>query len=123
VARPLEPELKRPPLWTWPLWRDYIALALIGLGLLGVLVTFGALMFRYPGLSSDLPLHFDVTGMPDRIAAKSELFLLPVMGLIVWGFNTAAGIWLYRHVQRGAAYLMWLGALAMVGITGLAFST
>lgn len=120
IARPVSTELKRPPLWTWPLWRDYGALALILLGLLGVLVMFGALAFRYPGLSSDLPLHFDVNGLPDRIAAKSELFLLPVIGLIVWLFNTGSGVWLYRHVQRGAAYLMWLGALLMQGIAGLA---
>ncbi len=120
VNRPVEPELRRPPIWTWPLWRDRGALFLIGTGLLGVLVMFGALCFRYPGLSADLPLHFDVTGLPDRISPKSELFILPLMGLAVWFFNTGAGIWLYRRVQRGAAYLLWFGALAVQGIAGLA---
>ena len=76
--RILEPELRRPPIWTWELWRDRAALLLIGLGLLGLLVMFGALCFRYPELSADLPLHFDVTGIPDRISPKSELFMLPV---------------------------------------------
>ena len=118
--RTLDPELRRPPIWTWPLWRDRVALLLIGAGLLGVLVMFGALSFRYPGLSADLPLHFDVTGLPDRISPKSELFTLPLMGLAVWLFNTGAGVWLYRRVQRGAAYLLWFGALAMQGIAGLA---
>jgi hypothetical protein len=118
--RTLEPQLQRPPLWTWPLWRDRVALVLIGAGLLGVLIMFGALSFRYPGLSSDLPLHFDVTGFPDRISPKSELFMLPVIGLVVWVFNTAVGVWLYRHVQRGAAYLLWFGALAVQGIAALA---
>ncbi len=118
--RVLEPELKRPPLWTWPLWSDRIALFLIGAGLAGVLIMFGALCFRFPDLSSDLPVHFDVSGLPDRIAAKSELFTLPLIGLAVWLFNTIAGIWLYRHVQRGAAYLLWFGALAVQGIAGLA---
>jgi hypothetical protein len=120
VNRTLEPELRRPPIWTWPLWRDRTALFLIGAGLIGVLVMFGALCFRYPGLSSDLPLHFDVTGLPDRISPKSELFTLPMIGLAVWIFNTGAGIWLYRHVQRGAAYLLWFGALVVQGIAGLA---
>jgi hypothetical protein len=118
--RILEPELRRPPIWTWELWRDRAALLLIGLGLLGLLVMFGALCFRYPELSADLPLHFDVTGIPDRISPKSELFMLPAIGLVVWLINTAAGIWLYRHVQRGAAYLFWLGALVVQGIAGLA---
>lgn len=120
VTRYLEPVLRRPPIWTWPLWRDRTALFLIGTGLLGVLVMFGALCFRYPGLSSDLPLHFDVTGLPDRISPKSELFTLPLIGLSVWLFNTVVGVWLYRHVQRGAAYLLWFGALAVQGIAGLA---
>lgn len=120
VNRTLDPELRRPPIWTWPLWRDKGALFLIGAGLLGVLVMFGALCFRYPGLSADLPLHFDVTGLPDRISPKSELFTLPLMGLAVWLFNTGAGVWLYRRVQRGAAYLLWFGALAVQGIAGLA---
>lgn len=120
VARPLNAELVRPPLWTWPLWRDRTALALIGIGLLGVLVMFGALCFRYPLLSSDLPLHFDASGMPDRIVPKSGLFILPIIGLIAWGFNTIAGIWLYRRVQQGAAYLLWGGALAVQAVAGLA---
>ena len=109
--RTVEPQLQRPPVWTWPLWRDRTALVLMGAGLLGVLIMFGALAFRYPGLSSDLPLHFDVTGLPDRISPKSELFNLPMIGLVVWILNTGIGIWLYRHVQRGAAYLLWFGAL------------
>ncbi|MGQ9768670.1 MAG: DUF1648 domain-containing protein [Anaerolineae bacterium] len=113
-------ELRRPPIWTWPLWRDRSALFLIAAGLLAVLVMFGALCFRYPNLSSDLPLHFDVDGMPDRIAPKAGLFALPVIGLVVWLFNTATGIWLYRRVQQGAAYLLWGGALVVQGIGGLA---
>lgn len=120
VNRVRETELQRPPLWTWPLWRDRVALFLIGAGLLGMLVMFGALSFRYPSLSTDLPLHFDVSGLPDRIAPKSELFTLPLIGLAVWLLNTAAGVWLYRRVQRTTAYLLWFGALAVQGIAGLA---
>lgn len=118
--RVLETELQRPPLWTWPLWRDRAALFLMAAGLLGVLVMFAALTFSYPDLSPDLPMHFDVTGLPDRIAEKSELFTLPIIGLVVWVLNTGLGIWLYRHVQRGSAYLLWFGALAVQGIAGLA---
>ncbi len=118
--RILDAELQRPPVWTWPLWRDRAALFLMGAGLLGVLIMFGALTFRYPDLSSDLPMHFDVAGLPDRIAPKSELFTLPIIGLVVWVFNTGVGVWLYRHVQRGGAYLLWFGALTVQGIAGLA---
>lgn len=119
-ARLASMELRRPPVWTWALWRDRGALFLMAAGLLGVLVMFGVLCFRFPYLSSDLPLHFDVTGRPDRIAEKSGLFALPLIGLVTWLFNTAAGIWLYRHVQRGAAYLLWGGALVVQAVAALA---
>jgi hypothetical protein len=120
VARPLQAELQRPPAWTWPLWQDRVALVLIGAGLLGVLLMFGALCFRFPELSSDLPLHFDVNGIPDRIVPKSGLFVLPLIGLIAWVFNLVTGVWLYRRVQQGAAYLLWGGAVVVQLIAGLA---
>jgi Domain of unknown function (DUF1648)/Bacterial PH domain len=119
VGRPLPAELRRPPVWTWPLWRDQVALVLIGAGLLGVLLMFGALCFRFPALSSNLPLHFDASGIPDRIVPKSALFVLPIIGLIAWVFNLVAGIWLYRRVQRGAGYLLWGGAVAVQLVAGL----
>lgn len=119
-ARAVEAALRRPPLWTWPLWRDRGALVLMGAGLLGILVMFGVLCFRFPYLSSDLPLHFDISGLPDRIAPKSGLFALPLIGLVTWLFNTGAGVWLYRRIQRGAAYLLWGGAMVVQGIAGLA---
>jgi len=119
-VRQVGAELQRPPLWTWPLWRDRAAMILMGAGLFAVLLMFGVLCFRFPSLSSDLPLHFDVNGLPDRIASKEGLFALPVIGLVTWILNTAVGVWLYRHVQRGAAYLLWGGALVVQGIAGLA---
>ena len=119
-ARPLRPELIRPPVWTWPLWRDRVAMTLIGIGLVAVLVMFGILCFRFPSLSSDLPLHFNVNGVPDRIAPKANLFALPIIGLIAWLLNLGAGIWIYRRVQRGGAYLLWAGSLVVQVIAGLA---
>jgi hypothetical protein len=120
VGRALQPELRRPPLWTWPLWRDRVALVLIAAGLLGLLLMFGMLCFRFPSLSSDLPLHFDASGIPDRIAPKSGLFALVFIGLIAWAFNLVVGIWFYRRVQRGAAYLLWGGAVVVQFVAGLA---
>lgn len=120
AARRLQMEIQRPPLWTWPMWRDKVALFLIGAGLVGMLLMFGALCFRFPYLSSDLPLHFDVNGLPDRISSKSGLFALPIIGLLSWTFNLVAGVVLYQRVQRGAAYLLWGGALIVQGIAGLA---
>jgi hypothetical protein len=120
IARPLKLELRRPPLWTWRLWRDRAALFLIGAGLLGVLVMFGVLAFRFPSLPTDLPLHFDARGFPDRIASKTGLFALPIIGVLAWLINLIVGIWLYRGIQHMAAYLLWGGALVVQIIAGLA---
>lgn len=119
-GRTVEPTLVRPPLWTWPLWRDRAAMFLIISGLGAVAVMFGLLCFRFPALPSDVPLHFDANGLPDRISAKSGLFALPLLALLTWVFNTSAGVWLYRRVQHEAGYLLWIGALAVAGIAGLA---
>ncbi|HEX9117029.1 MAG TPA: PH domain-containing protein [Anaerolineae bacterium] len=120
VARRLKAEERRSPLWTWPLWRDWKAIALIGAGLLGVVILFGVLAFRFPSLSSDLPLHFDINGLPDRIAPKSGLLALPLIGFAAWAANLAGGVWIYRRVQRQGAYLLWAGAVAVQIIAGLA---
>lgn len=120
AARPLALELRRPPLWTWELWRDRSAQVLILAGLILLLTMFGVLAFRYQGLPADVPLHFDARGIPDRIAAKSGLFALPVIGLITWLSNLAIGIVLYRRAQKAAAYLLWGGAVIVQIIAGAA---
>lgn len=120
VARELPLELRRPPLWTWPLWRDRTAQVLSAIGLIGLLLMFGVLAFRYPSLPADVPLHFDASGRPDRIAAKSGLFALPLIGLLAWLTNGVAGVVLYRRDQRHAAYLLWAGAVLVEIIAGVA---
>jgi hypothetical protein len=112
-GRALSAELQRPPLWTWRLWRDYVALFLIAAGLFGVILMFGVYCFRLPSLSADLPLHFDINGLPDRIAPKASLIALPAIGLLAWFINLTAGIWIYRRLQRHGAYLLWGGAVAV----------
>jgi hypothetical protein len=77
-------------------------------------------LFPVSGAASDLPLHFDASGLPDRIVPKSGLFVLPLIGLIAWVFNLVMGIWLYRWVQQGAAYLLWGGAVVVQFVAGLA---
>jgi hypothetical protein len=119
-ARARRTELKRPPLWTWRLWRDRTALCLVMAGLLGVLLLFGVFCFRLPGLPADLPLHYDINGLPDRIAPKANLVVLPLIGFISWFLNLVWGIWIYSRVQRQGAYLLWGGAVVVQIIAALA---
>jgi hypothetical protein len=120
VVRPLRAELQRPPLWTWRLWRDRNALFLIGAGLVSAVLMFGIFCFRLPDLSSDLPFHFDVNGLPDRIGPKTGLVALPAIALLAWVVNLVAGVLVYRRVQQHGAYLLWGGALAVQMIAALA---
>ena len=113
----------RPPLRDYPLWQDRLGLALLVAGFALNLIVFAILSWRFPALPDDLPLHFDALGQPDRIGARSALFILPVLGALSWLTNTLWGIWQYRR-QRLASYLLWGGAVvvqvvALVALQGL----
>jgi len=56
------------------------------------------------------PLHFDAAGAVDRSGARSSLFILPLIGLLIWGGNGALGL-LLRAREYVAAYLLWSGTL------------
>jgi uncharacterized membrane protein len=71
---------------------------------------FAVLLFRYPSLPDRLPMHYDATGQVDRIAPRSEVFDLPVIGLIAWATNGVLGTLFYRR-QRMLSYLAWSGTL------------
>ncbi len=96
----------------WAVWHDRLLQSLVlGTVLINVLL-FALLTFRYPALPDCLPLHFDARGVVDRIAARQEVFDLPVIGLIVLTVNGLIGTALYRW-QHIAAYLAWSGALVV----------
>lgn len=77
---------------------------LVNLGLLAYLA------LRFEVLPDPLPLHFDASGLPDRIEAKSGIFGLPIIGLIIFVLNAGLGVLVYRW-QRAAALLLGAGAL------------
>jgi uncharacterized membrane protein len=94
------------------LWRDRTAQGLLALAGLTMATLFGRLCWRYPSLPGRLALHFDATGQVDRIGQRSELFTLPVIGLIVLAVNLTLGFLLYRR-ERVGAYLVWGSAAAV----------
>ncbi len=68
------------------------------------------LLVRYEMLPDPLPLHFDSTGLPDRIESKSGILILPVIGLIVLISNALLGV-LVHQKERAATLLLAAGAL------------
>ena len=74
------------------------------------LTLFGYLAHSFDLLPDNLPLHFDVTGLPDRIEAKSSIFGLAIIGLIVFIVNAVFGVLAHRR-QRAACLLLAISAL------------
>jgi hypothetical protein len=98
------------PYMHWPIWRDRVAQVLVAAGIVFTALLFAVVLFRYPGLPDRLPMHYDATGQVDRIAVRSEIFRLPVIGIIAWATNGVLGILFYRR-QRMLSYLAWSGTL------------
>ncbi len=105
--------------------RDRTLLILVALALVVNLALFAYLAIRFDALPDLLPLHFDVLGQPDRIEAKTSIFGLPIIGLIVFFLNSAFGALAHRP-QRAAALLltasgllvqilMWIATLSIIG--------
>lgn len=118
VRRPLGPtqywreEERRAWFLDLPIWRDRIAWALIGLGLLANLALHVYLSFVFDWLPTMLSFHFDALGQADRIASRIQILRLPQVALIVLVLDLGLGFALYRR-WRVAAYLIWGGGLAL----------
>jgi hypothetical protein len=94
------------------LWHDRLYQVCLAGVLLANLGLFVYLVARFANLPDPLPLHFDATGLPDRIESKNGIFALPIIGITVWFLNTGLGILLHRR-ERAAALLLAIGALGV----------
>ncbi|MEZ4635503.1 MAG: PH domain-containing protein [Caldilineaceae bacterium] len=110
AIQPLQQERRRPLMGAEALL-DRPSMWLLSLGALGVLLLFGVLMTRYPGLPERLVMQYSSTGAPDSIRAKESLFVLPIIGLAAYVVNGLGGVWMAYRQQRLGAYLLWGGTL------------
>jgi uncharacterized membrane protein len=90
--------------------QDRVLQFLLAATLVVNLTLFGYLALRFDLLPDNIPLHFDVTGLPDRIEAKASIFGLAIIGLIVFLVNTVLGVLTHRR-QRAACLLLAVSAL------------
>jgi hypothetical protein len=109
----------RPEIMDWPLWSDRLAWVLVGAAGLACLLLFGYTCLRFPDLPPRVVLHFDATGLPDRFGSSSQVFLLPLIGLLSLGVDLVVGVPLYRRDRIGA-YLVWGGALVVQVVAWIA---
>jgi hypothetical protein len=117
--RLLEQEIRRASWFGWRIWSDQTTWVLLGAAMVINLGLFGYLCARFPNLDLQLPLHFDSLGQVDRIGTRTELFALPIIGLIILGTNLILGLALYRR-ERAGSYLLWGTAAAVQALFWLA---
>jgi hypothetical protein len=122
----IEPESISLSFEQWAVWRDRLALILIGVGGVSVLLLFGYLTLLLAKLPSLVTLHFNAQGLPDRSGSPTRLFILPTAAALAWAFNTLGGWWLHRSEnERTGAYLLFGATLiaqilvwvALIGLT------
>ncbi len=106
----MEQTSKRPTVLDWPIWRDTLGLILLGVATLALVLLLGILTARFPRLPMLIPLHFTLAGSPDRLGPRSEIFLIPLIGLLTILINGVLGGISY-HRDRLASYMLWASAI------------
>jgi len=99
----------------WDIWRDRLAQGVLLGGVFVSVMLFGLLLFRYPRLPALLPLHYDALGSVDRISPRGDLFVLPVIALLILFVNGVLGALFYRR-ERIVSYIAWSGSVLVQGI-------
>lgn len=94
------------------LLQDRLLLILFACALVANVLLFGYLIARFNNLPDPLPLHFDTTGLPDRIESKNGIFALPMIGFSILILNTGLGLLLHQR-ERAATVLLTVGTLGI----------
>ena len=53
-------------------------------GLIGLVVLWGLTIFAYFDLPNTIPIHFGISGKPDNYGSKATLYIIPVLGTIIF---------------------------------------
>jgi hypothetical protein len=107
---PAEPVSVYPSFIITQAWESPVARFLWMSGLflnLGLVVWVGILI---PSLSQ-IPFGFDALGVPDEVAASSQLILLPLVSAFMYVLGIIAGLYFYRwDKQRPLAFIVWISS-------------
>lgn len=126
VIEPVNQTTEYAPLAAMPIWSDYWFWLLSIASFMTNAALFGWIINRYARLPALIPLHFNAFGEVDRIAAKSGLLVVPIIGALTLGVNSLLGLALHRR-ERLAAHLLvaitlgiqailWLAAMSILGV-------
>ncbi|HLP95431.1 MAG TPA: DUF1648 domain-containing protein [Saprospiraceae bacterium] len=62
--------------------------AMEAMGLLSLILMIGLAAYHYPDLPANIPTHFGPDGQPDKTGDKTNFWILPVLGTVLFGFMT-----------------------------------
>jgi len=97
-----------------PLWRDFVALALIAASMAGLVGLGLYVRLWMPSLPNLLPLHYNSLGSVDLIGPRTDLYKIPGIGGVVFFADLLlAGA---LHKRERLAALMLLSACVLVQI-------
>lgn len=116
----------RMPVWLQAVLRDRYLWAMLIVALIVNLGLFAFLLILSNRLPPFVPLHFDSSGIPDRVEPRAALFSLPQIGLVMIVVNFLFGGLMYRreplaaYMLAGTAiavqFLLWAAAVAIVRV-------
>jgi len=110
----VEQSTHRPSVLEWPIWQDWLGLALLGVGIVALVSLVAMVTYRFPSLPTLIPLHFGPSGTPDRLGPRAEVFRVPLIGLFTLLVNAGLGSALYGR-SRVASYMLW-GSTVLVQV-------
>jgi len=113
----------QPQYMNWWFWRDRTAHLLL---LVMLIVHFGLVALatgRYPTAQAQIPLHFDAAGLVDRVGPRTQIFIPVIAGTVLLLLSTVAGLLIYARRERGLAYLLWGGNMAVQVMFAIAVFT
>jgi hypothetical protein len=117
--RAVQQTVEYAPVAVLPVWRDKWFWGTVIMVFLANIVLFALVSKVYKNLPERIPLHFDVQGGVNRVAAKSGLLVIPGIGALVFVVNGLLGLLLHRR-ERLATYLLTGMALAVQVVLWLA---
>ena len=112
-------EIAHPALLDWTIWRDRLALGLLGSNLLLLLLLSGLLSWRYASLPPSIVLKVDPTGTPLLVGPPSRLAYLGLLGVLFTVVNGGLGLIFYRR-RPMIAYFLWSGLLLLLATLWIA---
>ena len=79
-------------------WKNHgPALILLGISLLSILLLFAFITRTVPTLPNPIPLNLSYEETAIRYGSPHKLFNLPLIGSLIWFFNTITGLILLRN--------------------------